>query len=85
MQAVSDWPGPISGTILARSGPSSSDDIAWRRAAIQLALPRTVLISPLWQMKRYGCASRQDGKVLVEKRWCTSASADTVSGLRRSS
>ena len=68
MQAVSDWFGPISGTIFARSAPSSSDDIACRRAAIQLMLPRTVLISPLWQMNRYGCASRQDGNVLVEKR-----------------
>ena len=68
MQAVSDWPGPISGTILARSGPSSSDVIAWRRAAIQLTLPRTVLISPLWHRNRYGWASRQDGKVLVENR-----------------
>ena len=38
------------------------------RAYIQLTLPRTVLISPLWARKRYGCASCQDGKVLVEKR-----------------
>ncbi len=52
MHAVSDWPGPISGTIFARSAPNSSDDIAWRRACIQLTLPRTVLISPLWQMNR---------------------------------
>ncbi len=68
MQAVSDCPGPINGTILARSGPSSSEVIACRRAAIQLTLPRTVLISPLWQRNRYGCASRHEGKVLVEKR-----------------
>ncbi len=40
---------------------------AWR-AAIQLTLPRSVLISPLWATMRYGCASFHDGKVLVEKR-----------------
>ena len=68
MQAVSDWPCGISGHILSRSGPISSDAIECRRAYIQLTLPRTVLISPLCARKRYGCASRQDGKVLVEKR-----------------
>ena len=52
MQAVSDWFGPISGTIFARSEPSNSDVIAWRRACIQLTLPRTVLISPLWHKNR---------------------------------
>src|ERR1017187_3189462 len=46
------------------SGLSSSD---WR-AFIQLTLPRMVLISPLWQTYRYGCASFQLGNVLVEKR-----------------
>ena len=45
------------------------------RARIQLRLPCTVLISPLWAMKRYGWASGQLGKVLVEKRECTSAMA----------
>ena len=45
------------------------------RARIQLTLPRSVLISPLWAMSRYGCASSQLGNVLVEKRECTSASA----------
>ena len=49
MQAVSDWPCGISGHILSRSGPISSDAIARRRAYIQLTLPRTVLISPLWR------------------------------------
>ena len=38
------------------------------RARIQLRLPLTVLISPLWAMRRYGWASGQDGKVLVENR-----------------
>jgi len=28
-------------------------------------------------MKRYGCARSHDGKVLVEKRWWMSASAET--------
>jgi hypothetical protein len=45
------------------------------RARIQLRLPWTVLISPLWAMKRYGWASGQDGNVLVEKRLCTRARA----------
>ncbi len=45
------------------------------RACIQFLLPRIVLISPLWAMNRNGCASGQDGKVLVEKRECTRAMA----------
>ena len=48
------------------------------RARIQLRLPCTVLISPLWATKRYGWASGHDGNVLVEKRECTSASADST-------
>ena len=38
---------------------AARDSIVRRRAFIQLTLPRTVLISPLWAMKRYGCASFQ--------------------------
>ncbi len=45
------------------------------RARIQLRLPWTVLISPLWATKRYGWASGQLGKVLVENREWTSAMA----------
>ena len=45
------------------------------RARIQLRLPLTVLISPLCAISRNGCASGQLGKVLVENRECTSASA----------
>ena len=42
------------------------------RARIQLRLPITVLISPLWAIIRYGWASSQAGNVLVEKReWTT--------------
>jgi len=43
------------------------------RAAIQLRLPRTVLISPLWATIRNGWASGHDGNVLVEKREWTRA------------
>jgi len=67
-QAESDWPSAISGHSLTRSLPSTSERSAWRRAVIQLRLPRSVLISPLWQTMRKGWASRQLGKVLVEKR-----------------
>ena len=45
------------------------------RACIQLRLPRTVLISPLWAMSRYGWANSQAGKVFVENREWTRASA----------
>ena len=45
---------------------------------------RTVLISPLWAMNRYGCASFQEGKVLVEKRWWTIARALSQRSSRRS-
>ena len=43
-----------------------------------------VLISPLWAIIRYGWASAQLGKVLVEKRECTTASAVTIRLSRRS-
>ena len=49
---MSDWPCGMIGHILSRSAPISSDSIVRRRAFIQLTLPRTVLISPLWAMKR---------------------------------
>jgi hypothetical protein len=54
------------------------------RARIQLRFPRMVLISPLCATYRYGCASGQDGNVLVENRECTSASADANRGSARS-
>ena len=59
----------------SRSSPNRSLASVDSRARIQLMLPRSVLISPLWQMIRYGWASSQLGKVLVEKREWTSASA----------
>ena len=43
------------------------------RERIWFLLPRSVLISPLWQSTRKGCARDHEGKVLVEKREWTSA------------
>ena len=54
------------------------------RARIQLRLPRAVLISPLWATNRNGCASGQLGNVLVEKRLCTMAIADSTRSSDRS-
>ena len=54
------------------------------RAAIQLRLPRMVLISPLCAMIRYGWASGHDGNVLVEKREWTSAIAEATRSSQRS-
>ncbi len=63
------------------SGPPNFADSSWlERALTQLRLPRRVLISPLWQMKRNGWARSHVGKVLVEKRECTTAMALTMSG-----
>ena len=45
------------------------------RARMRLTLPRSVLISPLWQRRRKGCASDQRGSVFVLKRAWTSAKA----------
>ncbi len=56
-------------------GPNRSETSWDSRARIQLRLPLTVLISPLCATKRYGWASGQLGKVLVENRECTSAIA----------
>ncbi len=49
-----------------RRSPSSSDSSWDWRARIQLRLPLTVLISPLWASMRSGCASGHDGNVFVE-------------------
>jgi hypothetical protein len=68
------------------SAPSSnrSEASAPSRARIQLRLPMTVLISPLWASMRYGWASGHDGKVLVENREWTSASAESIRSSARS-
>lgn len=63
------------------AGPKSSEASWDSRAFIQLRLPLTVLISPLCATKRYGWASGQLGKVLVENREWTRA---TVEAKRRS-
>ena len=57
--------------------------VAWRDL-IQLRFPRSVLISPLCAMSRYGCASSQLGNVLVDYREWTSASGDAARGSLRS-
>ena len=58
--------------------------ISASRARSQLRLPCSVLISPLWAIMRYGCASGHDGNVLVLNRLCTSASADSMRASDRS-
>ncbi len=67
----------LSGSTTGNSSPSRSpkcSDFAMpSRAFIQFMLPRSVLISPLWDMKRFGCARSQLGNVFVEKRECTMA------------
>ena len=53
--------------------PSSLELRRPSRAENQLRLPWIVLISPLWAMRRKGCANGQLGKVFVEKREWTIA------------
>src|SRR5687767_821611 len=83
-QAESDPPSITIGNNFFKSSSKSSDLQSASRARIQLILPRSVLISPLCATKRNGCASGQDGKVLVEKRECTKASADCSDSSPRS-
>src|SRR4029453_6006360 len=66
------------GGIFLVASPNSGDWNSASRARIQLMLPRSVLISPLCAMQRYGWARSQLGKVFVEKRECTSATADSM-------
>ena len=47
---------------------SSGHPIRLSRARIQLTFPWIVLISPLWQRSRNGCARSHEGVVFVEKR-----------------
>jgi hypothetical protein len=77
-EAESEASGVQTGKIRSRSAedPNRSEASWDSRARIQLRLPLTVLISPLWATKRYGWASGQLGKVLVENRECTSAIAE---------
>ena len=86
--AESDAPGVQTGNS-RRMSPAADPGISGEassasRAFIQFLLPRIVLISPLCAMNRYGCASGQDGNVLVENRECTSAMALSTRGSVRS-
>ena len=71
-----------SGRQRSSSSPRGADSSTASRARIQLALPRSVLISPLWETQRSGWASSQLGAVLVEKREWTTASVVISSGSR---
>ena len=53
-------------------------------ARIQFRLPWTVLISPLWAIRRYGWARGHEGNVLVENLECTRAMALTTRSSVRS-
>ncbi len=64
-EAESLAPGLTIGSSGAMSPSSSLSSCDWR-ARIQLRLPRTVLISPLWASVRNGCASGHEGNVFVE-------------------
>ncbi len=76
-EAESEASGVQTGKIRSSCACPKREEASWdSRAFIQLRLPLTVLISPLWATKRYGWASGQLGKVLVEKREWTSATAE---------
>ena len=69
-EPVSLPPGRITGKIFSISSPNWSDASTDSRAFIQLTLPRTVLISPLWQMiairmRQLPGGKRVGGKTLV--------------------
>ena len=81
--AESLWPASMSGKSSSMFG-RRGDDIRSSATPIQRKLPLSVLISPLWQRKRYGCARDQDGKVFVEKREWTSANPVATFGSTRS-
>ena len=82
--AESDAPGVHTGYSRRMFPGISGEAISASRAAIQLRLPRMVLISPLCAMYRYGWDSGQDGNVLVENREWTSAIALSTRGSVRS-
>ena len=58
-----DW---ITGLMSSANSPKTAVAIRVSWLRIQLMLPRSVLISPLWASMRNGCANCQLGKVLVE-------------------
>ncbi len=69
----SEQSGSTTGKSLASESPNSSLSTTPWRARIQFSLPRSVLISPLCDMKRFGWARSQLGNVFVENRECTIA------------
>ena len=64
------------GNTLSSSPSHTGEDMVSSRASIRSALPRMVLISPLWAMSRLGWARSQAGSVLVENREWTRAMAE---------
>ena len=82
--AESDPLWSITGRSLSMSASKTGERMVSSRASIRSALPRMVLISPLWRMQRLGWARCQLGFVLVEKREWTRARALSQSGSVRS-
>ena len=82
--AESEPPSLITGRTFAIWSSRYGDAIFSSRACILSAFPLMVLISPLWTMKRYGCALSQDGLVFVENLECTIVIADSKSSSCRS-
>ena len=64
----SEQSGSTMGNSFGRSSPKRSERTTPSREFMALVLPSRVLISPLWLMKRFGCARSQEGKVLVLNR-----------------
>ncbi len=84
-EAESEASGVQIGKIRSRAPAPKASVTSWdSRARIQARLPLTVLISPLCATKRYGWASGQLGKVLVENREWTRASAEAKRRSERS-
>ena len=67
--AESDAPSGTMGLMSAAWSPNAPDAMRISCDRIQLTLPFSVLISPLWASMRNGWASHHCGKVLVEYRW----------------
>ncbi len=84
-EAESLPPSRMMGLKSPRCSPNASEASSADRERIHPWLPRRVLISPLWAMRRYGCARSHVGNVLVLKRECTSAKRLCTSGSERSS
>jgi hypothetical protein len=64
--AESELPPWITGLMSSIASPNTGLAMRVSCARIQLLLPFSVLISPLWASMRKGWARRQVGKVLVE-------------------